>query len=235
MSLVFHNEAFVVFNKKEGCPVFPFHAYPQKNALLYEVLEAFPSQGEHDWKSGFAAGIAHRLDVPTSGAVWVARTPQKLDFLRGLFEKKLLSKEYFFLTRKRVSWTHHVIRASIAHDKKKRSRMVVQRGRNTPHRGKWYPAETEFSLLLNFGELSLWRAKMSSGVMHQIRIHAAFAGIALAGDRLYGGGVALADSPVDFALHHCLMSGSGIPKVAAPLPDFWPLEAQKCVSGLGYL
>ena len=232
MSVVFQDESFMVWNKQAGAPVFPFHRNKQGASLLSELVKRFPEQKEHDWCTGFEGGIAHRLDVVTSGAVWIAKEPQFLDDLRTLFSQKKLTKEYFFLTRKKVSWTRHKVSASIAHDRKKRSRMVVQRGKNTPHRGKWYPAQTEFLFLDHVDEGALWKARMSTGVMHQIRIHAAFAGIALAGDRLYGGGEALDNWKVPFALHHCLMTCKQLPRVLAPLPEYWPLQAHRCLHQL---
>ena len=80
--------------------------------------------------------------------------------------------------------------------------MVVQRGRNTPHRGKWMSAVTRFQHLKSNG-VHLWQATMCTGVMHQIRLHATIAGLALVGDTLYGGGATPSYFPSDFALHHC--------------------------------
>jgi len=58
--------------------------------------------------------------------------------------------------------------------------------------------------------------------MHQIRIHAAFAGIALLGDRLYGGGEAPEYFPSSFALHHYGVQYSewNIQNIAMPM--WWP-------------
>ena len=53
---------------------------------------------------------------------------------------------------------------------------------------------------------------MRTGVMHQIRVHAAFLGLALAGDRLYGGG------PGGFRLHHVGLSGGRWSTSSVPLP-----------------
>ena len=219
--LLHEDEHFLVLNKEPGIPVFPFHHRPDGSSLYEQLLIQAPEQGEHLWPSGFDGGIAHRLDVATSGAVWVARNPESLRQLRELFSQKKLLKSYFFLTRKQVGWTSHLIDKAIAHDRKKKSRMVVQRGINTPHRGRWYPAKTELSLVAEGSEIVMWEAKMRTGVMHQIRLHAAFAGIALAGDRLYGGGEPLVGAPVGFALHHRVMYSPALPSVLAPVPLFW--------------
>ncbi len=78
--------------------------------------------------------------------------------------------------------------------------MVIERGRATPHRGRWYDADTR---LRHLGG-PLWEAVIVTGVMHQIRLHAASVGLALSGDRLYGG---RGDEP--FRLHHCCLGGIG--------------------------
>ena len=74
--------------------------------------------------------------------------------------------------------------------------MVVQRGRNTPHRGKWMSAVTRFSTSSKSKNgMHLWQAMMCTGVMHQIRLHAAIAGLALV-EILNGGGATPATSLV---------------------------------------
>ena len=100
--------------------------------------------------------------------------------------------------------------------------MVVQRGRNTPKKGRWLDAETHFQHIFSQSEIHLWRAKMRTGVMHQIRIHAAFCGIALLGDRLYGGGDSPDDFPSLFALHHRGIETTAFTVDPASLPEWWP-------------
>ena len=103
--------------------------------------------------------------------------------------------------------------------------MVIQRGAQTPHRGKWLPAQTEFHYIGRVSaELHMWEAQMRTGVMHQIRLHAASVGIALAGDRLYGGGSWKFDRPegAQFALHHLGVAGPGLEPESTPVPAWWP-------------
>ena len=92
--------------------------------------------------------------------------------------------------------------------------MVVRRGRNTPHRGRWYPADTRFRQL----DGPLWQATITTGVMHQIRAHAAAVGLPLTGDRIYGGDPWSEAPPgLSFALHHCRLEGLG----ACPFSPPW--------------
>src|SRR6185503_3616318 len=134
----------------------------------------------------------------TSGQIVVARTPADLLWIRAAFAARRFNKRYVFLTRKSVRWAEHAVDARLAHDRRHDERMVVERGKSTPHRGRWFTAHTELHRLGKVkGGLFAWRATITSGVTHQIRVHAAFAGIALAGDRLYGGGLP-EDGPVPF-------------------------------------
>jgi 23S rRNA-/tRNA-specific pseudouridylate synthase len=100
--------------------------------------------------------------------------------------------------------------------------MVVQRGQQTPHRGRWLPAETHFRWLGQAGDFGCWEARMRTGVMHQIRVHAGFAGLALAGDRRYGGGPEVDSFSAHFALHHVGLRGPGLRPPPVPLPGWWP-------------
>lgn len=222
MPTVAEHARWIALVKPAGLPVFPPHSDPGGDCVLKRLLLRHPEQGEHAWPSGFAGGIAHRLDIPTSGQLIVARTPDDLLWLRGLFSDKKLLKTYRLLTRRVVSWRQHTISAPIAHDRRKKGRMVVQRGQRTPHRGRWLAAETRFHWLGPAGELGCWQARMRTGVMHQIRVHAGFAGIALAGDRRYGGGPDMPTFAAQFALHHVGLSGPGLKPPTVPVPDWWP-------------
>lgn len=199
--------------KTAGTPVFPPHADPSGPCVLSSLLSAQPRRADLPWPDGFAGGIAHRLDVPTSGALWIADDPDELAIMRQHFAAGRLTKTYRFEAAKDVPWDTNEIRRPIAHDRRRKGRMVVQRGTNTPHRGKWYPAHTRFRRLKG----RLWEAVITTGVMHQIRVHAAFVGLPLAGDRRYGGGPDLgAQTP--FHLHHIGLIGpdGGTDPVAMP-------------------
>lgn len=205
--------------KPAGLSVFPLHSDPESDCLLHRLLRERPEQ-DADFPAGFEGGILHRLDISTSGIVLAARSSTVFPALRSLFTDKTLVKTYRFISRGDVPWSANEVTAPIAHDKRRRKRMVVQRSANTPHRGKWYPATTQFQRI---GD-RLWEATMRTGVMHQIRAHAAFVGLPLAGDPIYGGGP-LPEAPDGtlFALHHAQIRGPGLLPITADAPDWWPV------------
>ena len=198
--------------KPASIPVFPPHADPEGACVLKTLFCAQPWRAERSWPEGFAGGIAHRLDVHTSGAILVADTPEELAGLRQLFRARALTKTYRLLTSRDVPWAENGCQRPIAHDRRKRNRMIVQRGPRTPHRGKWTDAETQFRRLHG----RLFEARMTTGVMHQIRVHAAFLGIPLLGDRVYGTG-----GGDHHHLHHVGLQGpDGLQTDPVPMPEW---------------
>jgi 23S rRNA-/tRNA-specific pseudouridylate synthase len=199
--------------KPAGIPVFPPHGAPDGDCLLRRLN--LPNT--HAWPIGFEGGLAHRLDTATSGAMLVAEDPDELLQLRRWFSEGRLLKRYGMEAARDVPWHHHRCDQPIAHDSKHRNRMIVQRGGATPHRGQWYPAHTAFDR----HDGQQWRVTITTGVMHQIRAHAAFVGLPLRGDRHYGGGAAISAS-VPFHLHCFELRGpDGFVTDPVPAPPWW--------------
>lgn len=221
MPVIAEQGELVFLAKPAGVPVFPPHADPQAPSLLQAWLAVRPQQAAQAWPAGFEGGLAHRLDTPTSGIVVACRSPEALVELRASFAAGALRKRYRFVTAREVPWSQHTVDRPIAHDRRRRARMVVQRGAATPHRGRWYPAHTELTRI----DGASWRALITSGVTHQIRVHAAFVGLALAGDGLYGGGRLPPEiEPPDgagFLLHHEQIEGPGWSSPRLEVPAWW--------------
>ena len=150
--------------KPAGLSVFPRHGNPDADCLLSQLLLEQPWRTKLTWPPGFEGGIAHRLDIGTSGAVAVADSVEELTEIRGAFAAQRLLKTYWLWSAREVSWDAHHCAKPLAHDRRHRGRMVVKRSANTPHRGRWLDAETTFNRL----DGALWQAQMRSGVTHQI-------------------------------------------------------------------
>lgn len=223
MALIIHKrESTLLLNKPPGIPVFPKKG-TKEDSVLDRLYQEEQYRMSVYWPEGFAGGIVHRLDTPTSGGLLVACDAEHVAEVRELFAQKVLRKRYLFLSAKEPRWSEHSCDASLAHDKRKKGSMIPKRGKNTPHRGKWYHAHTRFRHLQRQAGVSLWEAEMYSGVMHQIRVHAAFLGIALLGDKRYGGGQPPESFHSRFALHHQQIHDW--PKI--PPPAWWPYWARQ--------
>ncbi len=185
--------------KPAGVPCFPPHGNPDGDSVLAQLLALGLDRGGA-WPDGFAGGIAHRLDTATDGLLLVARHPAALHRLRE--EWGQLRKFYRFRSDGVVtdgSAAVTPITVELAHHPNRKDRMVARRGPRTTHRGRWYPAWTAISDLGN----GWWEAEIRTGVMHQVRVHAAFVGLPLVGDAIYGGAAG------EFRLTHVRVVGPG--------------------------
>lgn len=184
------DEARLYLFKPPGIPVFPPHQEPDGDCLLRRLLAE--GRGAGAWPAGFEGGLAHRLDTATAGLVVAARTPVDLVALRAEFSSGALRKFYRFHTQGVASFTETTVTLEIGHHQRRKDRMVIRGGPRTTHRGRWYPAWTRLRALGG----PWWQAEIRTGVMHQVRVHAASQGLPLTGDAVYDG------APGPFILVH---------------------------------
>lgn len=209
-------------DKPAGLPVLRPNADPDGDCLLARLLAAEPWRREVPWPEGFEGGVLHRLDNGTSGAVAVAASLEELRAVREAFAGRRLRKTYRLLSVRNVGWDQGACDRPIAHDPRHKGRMVVQRGRETPHRGRWHAAHTRFTRLSE----RCFEVVITTGVMHQIRVHAAFVGLPIAGDARYGGGDAPPGLPDGaFCLHHVGFEGGGYRTAPVPLPAWADVQS----------
>ena len=148
---IIENEQLLVWNKKSGIPVFPLHNDPSRPCVLYEVKEYAPQLNDIQ-NERFECGIAHRLDIPTSGAIYIAKNTLYLETLRSLFASKQLLKIYYFLSsQSKVEYISCDL--PIGHHPKNKRKMIVKKTYRC--RGKRYPAQTSFQLI-GVGEDSIY-------------------------------------------------------------------------------
>ena len=113
---------------------------------------------------GVQVHICSRLDKETSGVLVFALTPEASREAQEIHEQDRALKTYYFIARPTIqkSWQC-----------------------TEPLDGK--PCKTMFKQMELGGEYSIYQAKIHRGRTHQIRRHAAFAGIPILGDRQHGG------------------------------------------------
>ncbi len=125
--------------------------------------------------------MVHRLDKDTSGVIILAKTPQALRFLQAQFKARTVQKKYLALVVGKPPSESGRIEAAIGRDPRNRKRMAVF----AEGQGRARSAITEYTVLQNLGEYSLLDISLLTGRTHQIRVHAAFLGCPVAGDRVY--------------------------------------------------
>lgn len=141
------------------------------------------AEGLYDWlrhrePSWARLSILHRLDRDTSGLIVFGKTEIANRSLAAQFEERRIRKEYLL--------TSHLAIGSRAFTIENRLIRDGDRQRVSRHPDA-RPACTSFECLESGPDGSRWRAIPKTGRTHQIRVHAAGAGIPIVGDGLYGG------------------------------------------------
>lgn len=123
-----------------------------------------------------------RLDRETSGVVCLARSAELGSRLQKAMQNRQVRKSYFAILEGVLEGRHDV-RAALGKDRT--SAVAVKQAVVAVEDGG-YPAETRFDVLEARGGFTLARVTPLTGRLHQIRVHAAWLGAPLAGDKLYG-------------------------------------------------
>jgi 23S rRNA-/tRNA-specific pseudouridylate synthase len=161
----------LVYDKEAGPPTVPA-PHDSKNNLL-AALERY---------TGLTLRAPHRLDAATSGLTIVAANRLAASRLGQAFSTGKIKKRYLALTRgPKPAFEKTLVEAVIS---KEAGRYKASAG------GPGYPSRTALTVLGEYGDKVLFLAEPLTGRTHQIRLHMAYLGYPIEGDRLYGGGEA---------------------------------------------
>lgn len=176
INLIYSDEQVLVIDKASGMVVHP-GAGNRKHTLVNALLYHFPEIKEIGPKE--RPGIVHRLDKETSGLMVVARTAEAYSRLQRQFKRREVEKAYLGLVWGRLPSKEGKISLPIGRHIKHGQRISVKTR-------KPREAETHFSVIGEYEDFSLLEIKPITGRTHQIRVHLAASGHALAGDSRYG-------------------------------------------------
>lgn len=137
--------------------------------------------------------LVHRLDRETSGILMLAKKRSALTHLHEQIREGRLDKRY--LTLVKGEWLNRR-----QHVKLPLFKYTTPDGeRRVRVQSDGQPSHTVFNLLRKYGDFVLLEAELKTGRTHQIRVHLASSGFAIAGDDKYG----------DFALNRELQKADG--------------------------
>ncbi|MCB1555570.1 MAG: 23S rRNA pseudouridine(1911/1915/1917) synthase RluD [Xanthomonadales bacterium] len=176
LEVLHEDEHLFVINKPAGLVVHPGAGRPGGtlvNALLHRDarLEHLPR-----------AGIVHRLDKDTSGALLVARTLEAHTALVAMLAERAIHRQYEAVVQGVIVAGGTIDAPMDRHPTDRLRRAVREDGR---------PAVTHFRVRDRYRAHSLVECRLETGRTHQIRVHMQHRRFPIVGDPLYGGGLRL--------------------------------------------
>jgi 23S rRNA pseudouridine1911/1915/1917 synthase len=175
LDILYEDKHLIVINKPAGLVVHPAAGHSDGtlvNALLAHCKELSGINGTQ------RPGIVHRLDKDTSGAMVVAKSDRAHQDLQTQIQAKTARREYLGIVRGVPKSESGVIDAAIARHHSDRKKMaVMENGRR---------AITHWQIKERLGNYTLVKFDLETGRTHQIRVHSAHMGWAIAGDPVYG-------------------------------------------------
>jgi len=214
LEVLHEDAALIALAKPAGVPSHPLRA-GESGTLANALVARFPecrSVGDDPRE----AGLAHRLDIDTSGVLLAARDAESWRRLRASFGSGEVRKEYLALVVGRVDEDG---RCDAPLEQRGR-RVAISEGLDG------IQASTAWTVAERLPAHTLLRCTSRSGRMHQVRVHLAHAGWPLLGDATYGHAPA-ADAPLVGHFLHASAIDLAHPRHGAHLRIEAPLPADR--------
>jgi RluA family pseudouridine synthase len=178
VEVLYEDAALIVLNKPAPLPMHPAGRF-NRNTLQYILNEVYRPQKPRP---------AHRLDANTTGLVVVARTRHFAGRLQPQFEAGQVTKHYLVRVKGHPAHDHFSCDAPIGVESGVLGTRCVDEQAGLA-------ALTHFTVLVrNVDGTALLAARPATGRTNQIRIHCAWLGFPVCGDRAYPGSGATASA-----------------------------------------
>ncbi|SES19688.1 RluA family pseudouridine synthase [Salisediminibacterium halotolerans] len=175
LSIVYEDKHLLVIDKPSGISTIPSRDR-QADSVAGAVLAYYSRTA---WPATFHA--VNRLDKETSGLMIVAKHRYAHDQFAKKQRMQEVKRQYTALLHGEIRWFTGMIHAPIA----RKDSSIIER--KVDESGK--EAHTAFATAAVTNEASLVNVSLLTGRTHQIRVHFAWLGYPLVGDKLYGGSI----------------------------------------------
>ena len=176
LDIVYEDAALLVVNKPKDMVVHPAagnYSGTLVNAVLYHCGDSLSGIN-----GVMRPGILHRIDKNTSGLLLIAKNDNAHLVLAEQIKEHSLTREYEAIVYGNLKNDSGTVNAPIGRHPVKRKQMAIVAG------GK--EAVTHYTVLERLNGFTHVRLRLETGRTHQIRVHMASLGHAVAGDDVYG-------------------------------------------------
>lgn len=220
LEILYQDEHTIVINKPRGVVVHRGAGGEQATiaAAVFSRLVSFDDALAAEGR----AGIVHRLDKDTTGALLIARSKEAHQFYAAQFAARRVRKIYLSVLKGTPAAARGRVDTHIARHSVKRKQFAVIADAS---RGK--EASSEYELLSAGKDYSLVQWNIFTGRTHQIRVHAKHINCPVLGDAVYSRAAGPAGGMLRRAplmLHAwklgIVLYGGGVDSSGQPLQEF---------------
>ncbi len=176
VNIIYEDDSLFVVNKSSGVEVDNVlnDKKLKNNNIISLILKNYSHIKDNE------INLVHRLDKYTSGIVIIAKNQQSQRYMEGQFKSQSIHKEYHAILNGIVYDDSGSINKPIGIDKREPNRRRVlgikSGGKN---------AITDYKVIKKKNNHSLVLFKPKTGRTHQLRLHSAYLGHPIIGDRIY--------------------------------------------------
>ncbi len=228
--VLFEDDCLIIVNKPAFLPTEETIVEGRKN--LHQCVVDYLWQKNPSLRNPPYAGIMHRLDLESSGAILFTKSRSVNPQIHKIFEERNIKKLYRAVAFPKgkispVVGEHFTVEGYMKRISKKSE--ACRMGLFSDSREGLF-SSTDFTLLgKDKAGFYYVQAELNTGRTHQIRLHMSSLGLPLVGDELYGSAKSFPDNGGRIMLHSSLLEfnhpvSGELLSVKAPLPLHFEME-----------